>query len=76
MTTEQQAVLIAAKVYVIHGDERTLGNLITAVENLPLSQWPANACPPVRGELSERYPMGWNTRYKGNASDDLEGIKC
>jgi len=61
MTPEQQAILIAAKGYVIHGDELNLGNLITSVENLPLSQWPANACPPVNCEPSERYPMGWDT---------------
>ena len=44
MTTEQSAVYRAAIAYANLANEEHLGELITAVMDLPMEQWPENAC--------------------------------
>ena len=54
MTTEEQTIFDAASRFVVSVSagastavqHRRLGELVTCVYNLPLVQWPENACPP------------------------------
>jgi len=47
VTHEEQRIYDAAKRYAITASDRNLGELVTVVYNLPLIQWPDNACPPL-----------------------------
>lgn len=44
MTTEQSAVYRAAIAYANLANDEHLGELVTAVMDLPMEQWPENAC--------------------------------
>lgn len=45
MTREEKKVYEAAVAYSTSQSEATLGRLITAVMDMPMKQWPDNACP-------------------------------
>jgi hypothetical protein len=47
MTTEERIIHEAAQRYAREPTERNLGELVTCVYNLPLVQWPENACQPI-----------------------------
>ncbi len=47
MTREEKRILEAAQCYVDTPGEGNLARLVTAVMDLPLTQWPAGTCAPV-----------------------------
>lgn len=56
MTSEEKKVYEAAVAYSTSQSEVTLGRLITAVMDMPMKQWPDNACAPLPPLIVHRGP--------------------
>lgn len=56
MTREEKKILDAALLYTTHPNAFHLGKLVTAVMDLPMTQWPENACEPKKPKKAEPLP--------------------